>query len=107
MFVYSDSPVWKAYLENQVLPQIREKAVVLDWSERSKWPVEHPWEARFFRKFAGDREFNPIALVFGPYGRVTAIRFYRAFRDHKHGRSEALERATSRLLETLVGAAPP
>lgn len=99
LFVYSESPNWQPYVEDHLLPHIADRAVVLNWSERRHWSSTHPWEARFFRRFAGDREFNPIALVFGPRGRVTAVRFHRAFLDHKHGKPAALERAVARLFE--------
>ena len=105
LFVYSESPNWRSYVEANILPRLAERAVVLNWSERRKWSSSHPWEQRFFRRFAGDREFNPIALVFGPRGRITAVRFHQAFLDHKHGNSASLERAEAQLYE-LARAAP-
>ena len=38
LFVYSDSPIWKEYMTQQLLPLVEQRAVVLNWSERSKWP---------------------------------------------------------------------
>ncbi len=37
LFVYSDSPIWHEYMATQVLPLVRERSVVLNWSERKKW----------------------------------------------------------------------
>ena len=34
--VYSNSPVWSAYFEKQVIPRLGERAVVLNWSERKR-----------------------------------------------------------------------
>ena len=99
LFVYSESPNWQSYIEGNILPRIRDSAVVLNWSQRRNWSTECPWEARFFRRFSGDREFNPLALVFGRRGRITKIRFHQAFLDHKHGKTTSLERAEAQLYE--------
>jgi hypothetical protein len=32
LFVSSDSPIWQEYMATQVLPQIQERAIVLNWS---------------------------------------------------------------------------
>ena len=32
LFVYSNSPVWQEYIEQNVLPRLPETAVVLNWS---------------------------------------------------------------------------
>jgi hypothetical protein len=105
LFVYSESPNWKSYVEENILPRIADSAVILNWSERRLWPSNHPWEARFFRRFAGDREFNPIALIFGPRGGITAVRFHQAFLDYKHGKPASLERAEAQLYELARAAA--
>jgi hypothetical protein len=105
LFVYSESPNWQAYIEENILPRIRDRAVVLNWSHRRTWDSASPWEARFFRRFAGDREFNPLALVFCGRGRIRAIRFHQAFLDFKHGKESALREAEAELfsrVETAV-----
>src|SRR5437879_1211425 len=61
LVVYSNSPVWQAYFETQVLPELRGRAAVLNWSERKRWEISLP--AVLFRTFGGVREFNPIAIV--------------------------------------------
>jgi hypothetical protein len=102
--VYSESPNWQAYIEAKILPRIKDRAVVLNWSERRLWPDASPWEARFFRRFAGGREFNPLALVFCGPGRIKAVRFHQAFLDLKHGKESTLRAAEAELL-SLVAAA--
>ena len=37
LLVYSDSPIWREYVLSEILPLVQERAVVLNWSERSKW----------------------------------------------------------------------
>ena len=101
LFVYSESPNWQSYIEANILPRIQHSAVVLKWSERRHWSSTSPWEARFFRRFAGDREFNPLALVFCSRGRIHSVRFHQAFLDYKHGKESALRDAERRLFERL------
>jgi len=102
VFVYSNSPHWQAYIEEHWLPQLDPIAVVLNWSERAQWPERNPLEAEIFKCWAGDREFNPLAIVLPPTGAVQTIRFWEAFRDYKHGRDRAL-RAAERQLEAALG----
>ena len=105
LFVYSDGPHWQSYIEANILPRIRGRAVILNWSQRNNWRSTSPWEARFFRRFAGDREFNPLALVYQPRGRIRAVRFYQAFLDFKHGKESRLRAAESELFSLLEAAA--
>src|SRR5918911_507082 len=37
LLVYSNSPNWQPYVEANWLPRWGERAVVLNWSERSRW----------------------------------------------------------------------
>ena len=101
LLVYSDSPHWKDYVEARWLPRLQARAVVLNWSERAKWADGHPLEAAIFRRWAGDREFNPIAIVMPRQGPVRVVRFWRAFRDYKHGRDRALRAAEQELALAL------
>jgi hypothetical protein len=93
LFVYSDSPIWHDYIEQQVLPHLGERAVVLNWSQRTRWRLSL---ARLvFYHFAGWRAFNPMAVVFRPCRRTRTFRFLEPFKDFKHGRTEALNRMES------------
>jgi len=94
LFVYSNSPVWQSYIENNILPRLPRGSVVLNWSERRRWRW---WSlsAAVFYFFGGSREFNPLAVIVRPLRWGRAFRFWRAFRDAKHG-----NRDTLRLVET-------
>ena len=94
LFVYSNSPVWQSYIEANILPRLPHGSVVLNWSERRRWRW---WSlsAAVFHFFGGSREFNPLAIVVRPLRWVRVFRFWRAFRDAKHGNRNALH-----LLET-------
>jgi hypothetical protein len=37
LFIYSDSPIWREYMINEVLPLLHKRAIVLNWSQRRKW----------------------------------------------------------------------
>ena len=99
LFVYSDSPVWHDYIEAEILPIIQRRAVVLNWSERKKWPLG--LARAVFRHFGGTQEFNPLAVVFRPLKRAQVFRFWRPFRAWKHGRVEGLRQVQSDLFRAL------
>jgi hypothetical protein len=105
LFVYSESPNWQTYIEQNILPRIRDHAVLLNWSDRRHWSAASPWEARFFRRFSGGREFNPLALVFCSGGRIRSVRFHQAFLDFKHGKEAALRAAEAELFALVEAAA--
>lgn len=58
LFVYSNSPIWENYMLEQVLPPVRERAIVINWSDRKRWKN---WSlaVRAFHYFGGRRAFNP------------------------------------------------
>ena len=101
LLVYSNSPHWQAYVEQNWLPQLESIAVVLNWSERSTWATRHPFEADIFRTWAGDQEFNPLAIIIPADGAVRVIRFWQAFRDYKHGKDRTLRVAEAELAAAL------
>jgi len=103
LFVSSDSPIWQDYMATQVLPQIRERAIVLNWSERKEWsPLS--FRARIFHSFGGGREFNPLVIWFRPFRQARIYRFWPAFRDWKRGYQEPVERLSQDLLSAIKSA---
>jgi hypothetical protein len=90
LFVYSDSPDWHDYLEKHVLPEIRPRSVVLNWSDRRHWRLS--LASLVFNVLGPRREFNPLAIYFRPLRRHRTFRFWRAFKDWKHGHPESLKR---------------
>jgi hypothetical protein len=99
LFVYSDSPHWRDYIEQQILPQLGDRAVVLNWSERKRWRFSL---ARLvFRHFGGYREFNPLGVVFRPLGPTRTFRFWQPFRDHVHGHLEPLQRMEAEFFRSI------
>jgi hypothetical protein len=87
LVVYSYSPIWQEYFEQNVLPAVGSRGVVLNWSDRKQWSYSLP--VALFRFFAGTREFNPLAIVFQPLAWPRRFRFYAPFKAFKHGRRPA------------------
>ena len=98
--VYSDSPIWHEYMTTQVLPLVQERAVVLNWSERTKWSR---WSlaVAVFHHFGGAGDFNPLVLFFKPLRMASIYRFWSAFKDWKRGYKEPVERLTQALVASL------
>lgn len=99
LFVYSDSPIWHDYIEQRLLPPIRHRAIVLNWSKRKRWRISLARAA--FHHFGGYREFNPLAVVFRPLRGTRKFRFWQPFRDFKHGRPEALRKMEKDLFDLI------
>jgi hypothetical protein len=107
LLVYSNSPNWKRYVEEKWLPRWGARAVVLNWSERQTWRRQRRPEVALFRAFAGDREFNPLVIVVPQKGRAARVlRFWRAFRDYKHGKDGPLRFAEAELEACLDATGP-
>ena len=101
LFVYSDSPIWQEYVENHFLPLLSSRAVILNWSDRKRWHFSLSTLA--FRYFGGQEEFNPMAIVFRPMRSARVFRFWKPFKDFKHGNPEALKEIEKDFFQ-LIGA---
>lgn len=99
LFVYSESPIWKGYIEGEILPYIRDRAVILNWSDRRNW--KNSLAVLAFRYFGGYRNFNPIGMVFRPFHFVKTYRFFEAFKEFKHGNSKSVEKIRKELFDSI------
>lgn len=99
IFVYSDSPTWKDYVEREILPYLQDQAVILNWSERRNW--KNSLAVLAFSYFGGYRNFNPIGMVFRPFRLVRTYRFFEAFKEFKHGNPKIVEKTKKELFEIL------
>jgi hypothetical protein len=99
LFVYSDSPIWRDYMLEKVLPAVRERAVLLNWSERKRW--KRSLATRLFWYFAGDQSFNPMVMLIRPFRFPQRFRYWEPFKLYKHGQPEAVEQLTQQLLLRL------
>ncbi|GAB5407584.1 MAG: hypothetical protein Aurels2KO_58150 [Aureliella sp.] len=100
LLVYSNSPNWQDYVETELIPQLPENTIVLNWSERRSWP-KLSLPVLVFRHFGGSREFNPIVLVFKPFHWTRTFRFWQAFRAYKHGKPDLLFETQDRLTQYM------
>jgi hypothetical protein len=104
LVVYSNSPIWREYFEQNVLPAVGGRGVVLNWSDRRQWSFT--LSVALFKVFAGTRDFNPLAIVFQPLTWPRRFRFYAPFKGFKRGRPEDIERMRLELFELLDRLAP-
>jgi hypothetical protein len=100
LYVSSDSPIWKEYMETEVFPLVTERAIVLSWSARSKWP-RWSFPVRVFRTFGRGRNFNPMVVLFRPFRSARIFRFLPAFQERKHGNSATVEQLRRDLMQAL------
>ena len=127
ILVYSSSPNWQTYVEEHWLPPLRDEVVILNWSERATWEQRHPFERSIVRRYGGEREFNPLAIIFKPRRRLATlrawldgirrldplgmfapnsrdtevVRFFQAFREYKHGKEQLLRMKEAAMFEAL------
>lgn len=100
LVVYSDSPNWRDYMIEAVLPRLQGRSFVLNWSDRRNWrSLSLP--VAVFRFFGGDREYNPIVIVLRPFRIPKTFRFWQAFRERKHGYHTPLHELESRMYNYL------
>ena len=100
LFVSSNSPIWQGYMATEIFPLVADRAVVLNWSERTKWSrLSLP--VRVFRSFSGQRDFNPMVLVFRPLRRARVFRFLPALKEWKHGHTANLDQIRRDLMLAL------
>jgi len=104
LFVYSNSPIWLEYVEKNILPRLGERAVVLNWSERSKW--KRTLAILAFRYFGSYRDYNPMAVVFHPFRCARRFQFYKPFREYKHGKADAVLKMECELFDSLDAITP-
>jgi len=98
LIVLTESRHWQPYIERHWLPRWASRAVVLD---RSKpWRRDDP-AAELWASVKGFEEHTPLAVVVPPRGGVRVVRFYKAFRDYKHGKGARL-RTAERALEAAL-----
>jgi hypothetical protein len=100
LYVSSDSPIWKEYMETEILPLVVGRAIVLSWSARSNWP-KWSFAVRVFRTFGRGRDFNPMVVLFRPFRRARIFRFLPAFNERKHGIPASLEQIYYELIQAL------
>ncbi|UCD30577.1 MAG: hypothetical protein JSV03_08960 [Planctomycetota bacterium] len=108
VLITSDSPNWKNYIEKEWLPRLKDKVIILNWSQRKSWP--RSLETRLFNYFCltehqillfivgeKNQNFNPALILLRGLHYPYVYRFYHAFLDAKHGRTEVLQKLESHM----------
>jgi len=104
LVVYSNSPIWQEYFEQQVIPALGSRGIVLNWSERRRWP--YSLSVVLFSFFGGTRNFNPFAMIFQPLAWSREFRFYAPFQAFKRGRPQEVDELSREFFELLDKLAP-
>ncbi|HSG32385.1 MAG TPA: hypothetical protein VLB82_12675 [Thermodesulfobacteriota bacterium] len=91
MFIYSDSPHWKDYIEENILPKLGSRCVTFKWSKRKWINIGDKLDNAIFYNWGGYTDFNPIAIIYIGFFNIKTVRFYKAFRDSKHGKDKLLK----------------
>jgi hypothetical protein len=97
LFIYSESRIWHDYIKENTFSRLKHNAVTLNWSRRAEWKKHPTLESKVFQHWRGQREYNPMAIIFLSYGRVKRIRFYKAFKK----KGELLKRQEELLFKLL------
>jgi len=100
LYISSDSPIWKEYMETEILPLVAERAIVLSWSARHNWP-KWSFAVCVFRAVGRGRDFNPMVVLFRPLTGAKTFRFLPAFREWKHGNRESVAQLRRKLIDAL------
>jgi hypothetical protein len=99
LLVHSASPNWEPHITGRWMPRLHGIAATLDWSKRADWGSS--LETRLFKRYLAPYNFNPAVLVFRGFRRPLAFRFYEAFHQAKHGRTQYLEALEDRMFSEL------
>lgn len=86
-------------MEKEVLPYIRDRAVILNWSERRHW--KNSLAVLAFQYFGGHKNFNPLGMVFRPFHSAQIYRFYEAFIKFKQGDVQKVENVRRNFLDDI------
>ena len=101
MYVYSESPVWEDHIKKEVLPKLPPNSIIMNWSKRKTWK-RLSLSTIVFHYFGGSKAFNPMAILFPPFRRAKVYRFYDAFKEYKHGKTERLLSMERELFQKLA-----
>jgi hypothetical protein len=100
LLVYSDSPTWRDYIETNIIPRLPSSTVAINWSDRRNWK-RFSLSVMAARFFGGSREFNPMVVVFRPFHWAKTYRFWKPFKDYRHGEMEPLHTMEAELFNDL------
>jgi hypothetical protein len=89
VFVYSDNPHWKEYIESKLLPHIAPHSVTLNRSQPAQWRYRQ-LETLIWTHWGGSVEYSPVAIVFPPHDPPCVFRFWTPFKALHYGKEAPL-----------------
>ena len=105
VFVYSQGREWRQYVEEEIVPRVRDVLVVVDRSAEPRWTIDAGLAAPVYFHWAFGR--GPLAVVFVPWWRPRRFAFRSALRAYVAGDPAPVEALRAKLLALLHGAAGP
>ena len=100
LVIYSDSPYWKEYFENGLLPQIESRSYSLNLSTRAKMQT-YNLQILAFDLFKYEKDYNPMVVLFPFLRWPRRYQYYQAFKEFKHGKENALTKVENQVFEAL------
>ena len=101
VLIYSSSPNWQGYIEENWLPRLGESLIVLNYSERRAW-LRKSIAVRMFDTFVGGGyQYNPAVILLRGTHAPLVFRFYQAFKNAKHGKTAALRELETEMFQHL------
>jgi hypothetical protein len=101
LFVYSDSPNWKDYVETHIVPRIETRSIILNWSKRREWGPQMHFEAKLFDQLAGPGAFVPVAILFSLMDKPRTFRLWQPSENAKQGKVNLSREVEEALLQSL------
>lgn len=100
LVIHSNSPNWSAYVNDHLIPAVKENAVLLNWSERKSWSRKS-LATHVFHAFVGYSEHTPSVVLFDPWWKPKVYRFWKPFKAYKHGKPQEVDELFQKLLFDL------
>jgi hypothetical protein len=103
LVVYSESPKWSAFFDEEVVPMVGDQAIVVDISKAPSWKSSSSLERRAHRRWGGEVEHTPMVIHFRRPWRAEAVRFFHAFLQRQYGDSSELGAQLAKLTQLARG----
>lgn len=99
ILIYSDSPIWKSYIENRWLPAAGDQLELINISQHHHWKPSLAGLLLEAHLAARKRPSLPAALILSE--RPILLDFHGSFLDHEAGDDEQLKKGEQRLTRAL------
>jgi hypothetical protein len=101
LFVYSDSPNWKDYIEENIVPRIEARSIILNLSKRREWGPRMAFETKLFDQLAGPGAFVPVAILFSLTDKPRTFRLWQPSENTKERKVNLSREVEAALFQSL------